>query len=117
MNETEELTPREQRKIEWQRLNTDIRHRWNERHIQYRAELLAAKAAWRNSRMDWLAWVRIKDDVKTAQRDREAFWIGHDTLLREGKWQDTEAMRLQAFRLGMREIGRRIVTRMMRRGK
>ena len=47
MNETEELTPREQRKIVWQRINNDIRRRWQERHDQYRAELLAAKAAWR----------------------------------------------------------------------
>ena len=97
MNGTEELTPREQRKIEWQRINNDIRRRWQERHDQYRAELVTAKAAWLKSRMDWLAWVRIKDDIKTDQRDREAFWIGRDMLLREGKWQDTEVMRLQAW--------------------
>ena len=105
------------RKALWQRIHYGERRRWKERHDQYRAELGAAKAAWLKSRMDWLAWIRIKDEIKSDQREREAFWIGYDALTREGLWQDTQAMREQAYKLGIQEIARRYCERLMRRGK
>lgn len=114
--EPEPLTKAD-RKARWRRTNYGIRHRWEERHAGYRRELMAAKADWEKSGTNWLTWVRIKERLKDIQRDEEAFWIGHDELLREGNWQDTQAMREQAYKLGIQEIARRYCERLMRRGK
>ena len=114
--EAEPLSKAE-RKARWRRTNNHFRRHWEARHAEYHRELMEAKAAWITTGADFLAWTRIKDRLKIVQRDREAYWIGHEQLWREGKWQDPQAMREEAFKRGIQEIARRYCERLMRRGK
>ena len=94
------------------RIWKEERARWILRHDRYHAELMAAKAQWQSNGGTWREWLATKRDIKDRQRDQEAFQIGRDSIIREGRDPDTPDGQDEAWRRGFEAMALRLMKKM-----
>ncbi len=88
------------------------RERWILRHARNHAELMRAKSDWKASGGTWREWLAIKRDLKEHQRDLEAYQIGRDSIIREGRDPDTPEGKDEAWARGFEIMAMRMAKRL-----
>ena len=94
------------------RLWKEERGRWVARHERNHAELMRAKADWKASGGTWKEWLTTKRDIKERQHDLEAYHVGRDSIIREGRDPDTPDGQDEAWARGFEAMALRLMKRM-----